>query len=398
MNAHNTSLTDLPRVAIIGAGVCGLGIGWRLAAAGCAVDIFDRGRAGRAASWAAAGMLAAGVECEPGEEQLLALTRLSQQLWPGFLRDLAAASRVDPEYRDEGTLVVALNHDDAARLRFNYEFQSSLGIDLEWLDGAAARQREAHLNPGTVAAVYSHNDHQVDNRCLVQALAEAFTAAGGQLHEQAEVTAVEIAGGALRGVRIGETLIEADTVVVAAGAWSRGIDGLPVEAQPPVRPVKGQMLALRMDPASPLIEHVVWAPNAYLTPRRDGRLIVGATVEERGFDPDMTAGGLFALLEAAWRVLPAIEELPVAETWTGFRPTSRDDAPILGPTAVDGLVMATGHHRNGILLAPVTADTVSRFILTGEVDDAIVPFAIDRFNAGRNTNATRTAAAGAGVQ
>jgi glycine oxidase len=165
-----------------------------------------------------------------------------------------------------------------------------------------------------------------------------------------------------------------------------------------VRPVKGQMLALRMDPAAPLISHVVWGPSSYLTPRRDGRLIVGATVEERGFDPDMTAGGLFALLEAAWRVLPTIEELPVDETWSGFRPTSRDDAPILGPTPVDGLVMATGHHRNGILLTPITADAVSQFILTGDLADEIAPYGIDRFNSGPNETTAAQTAAGVGVQ
>lgn len=391
MNTQKKSPHLRPRVAIIGAGVCGLGIGWRLAAAGCPVDIFERDSAGRSASWAAAGMLAAGVECEPGEEQLLGLTLLSQQMWPSFLRDLAAASSIDSGYRDEGTLVVALNHDDEARLRFNYDFQCGLGIELEWLDGAAARRREPHLNPGTTAAVYSRNDHQVDNRLLVQALTEAFVSAGGQLHENTEVTAVDIAQGQVRGVRVGDTLVEADTVVLAAGAWSRGIAGLPAEAQPPVRPVKGQMMALRMDPAAPLIEHVVWAPSAYLTPRRDGRLIVGATVEERGFNTDMTAGGLFALLEAAWRVLPTIEELPIDETWSGFRPTSRDDAPILGPTSVDGLVMATGHHRNGILLTPVTADAVSRFILTGELPDEIAPYGIDRFNTAPNKAAATRA-------
>ena len=394
---HNQTQAGRQRVAIIGAGVCGLGIGWRLGAAGCAVDIFDRGSAGRGATWAAAGMLAAGVECEPGEEQLLGLTRLSQQMWPGFLDELAGASHIDPEYRDEGTLVVALNHDDEARLRFNYDFQSGLGLDLEWLDGAAARQREPHLHPGTAAAVFSRNDHQVNNRCLVRALEEAFVSTGGQLHENTEVSAIEIAQGKVRGLRIGETLVQADTVVLAAGAWSRGIDGLPPEAQPPVRPVKGQMLSLRMDPAAPLIEHVLWTQNAYLVPRRDGRLLVGATVEERGFDPNMTAGGLFALLEAAWRVLPTIEELPVDETWAGFRPTSRDDAPILGPTPVDGLVIATGHHRNGILLAPVTADTVSRFVLTGELADEITPFGIDRFNAGSNEISTAPAVASTGI-
>jgi glycine oxidase len=146
-----------------------------------------------------------------------------------------------------------------------------------------------------------------------------------------------------------------------------------------VRPVKGQMLALRMDPGAPLLNHVVWMPKAYLVPRRDGRLLIGATVEERGFDDAITAGGIYGLLDAAWRAVPAIEELPIDEIWTGFRPGSRDDAPILGPSALDGLVLATGHHRNGILLTPITADAIAEHVLTGRVPAAIRAFGPARF-------------------
>jgi len=146
-----------------------------------------------------------------------------------------------------------------------------------------------------------------------------------------------------------------------------------------VRPIKGQMLALRMDAAAPLINHVVWAPGVYLVPRRDGRLIVGATVEEKAFDSTLTAGGLLALLDAAWRVVPSVEDLPIEEMWVGHRPGSRDDAPILGPGPLDRLVYATGHHRNGILLAPVTADAISRLVLEGTVEPVIRAFGIGRF-------------------
>jgi glycine oxidase len=146
-----------------------------------------------------------------------------------------------------------------------------------------------------------------------------------------------------------------------------------------VRPIKGQMLALRMDPAAPLLNHVVWAPGAYLVPRRDGRLLVGATVEEKGYDTALTAGGLLTLLEAAWRVVPAVEELPIDEMWVGHRPGSRDDAPILGEGPLAGLVYATGHHRNGILLTPITADAIAELVLDGAADPAIRPFSIERF-------------------
>jgi glycine oxidase len=361
--------------------VIGLAIGWRLAAAGCPVALFERGEAGHGASWAAAGMLAAGVEAEPGEAPLYALNRQSQELWPGFARELEAASGIELGYRDQGTLRVALTRDDAGELRFHCDFQRRLGIDLEWLSGAEARRREPHLHPGVAAAVLSRGDHQVDNRRLVAALRRAFIAAGGELTEHCEVAAVESTGGRVRGVRIGETERAADIVVLAAGAWSAAIAGLPPAARPPVRPVKGQMLALRMDAAAPLLAHVVWTPRVYLVPRRDGRLIVGGTVEERGFDAALTAGGIFALLEGAWRAIPAIEELAIDEMWVGFRPGSRDDAPILGPGGIEGLVLATGHHRNGILLTPVTAALVSRYVLSGEVDAAMRPFALDRFAA-----------------
>ena len=175
-----TGQSHKPSVAIVGAGVCGLGIGWRLAEAGCRVDVFDKGEAGRGATWAAAGMLAANVECEPGEEPLLALTLASQRLWPEFARQLSAAGGCDLGYRNEGTLVAALTRDEAEQLRNTYEFQRGLGLELDWLSGFEARQREPYLKPGVPAAVYSRLDHQVDNRALGRALRHAFVAAGGR--------------------------------------------------------------------------------------------------------------------------------------------------------------------------------------------------------------------------
>jgi len=326
-------------------------------------------------------MLAAGIEAEPGEAALYALNRRSQELWPSFAAELEAVAGLPIGYRDEGTLAVALTRDDVAQLHFHYDYQRSLGIALDWLSGAEARRREPHLHPNLAAAVFSPRDHQVDNRRMVTALRRAFLAVGGRLHEHSPVGAVEISGGRVAALRLGDTKHAADIVVLAAGAWSTEIAGLPRAAQPPVRPVKGQMLALRMDGAAPLLNHVVWTPKVYLVPRRDGRLIVGGTVEERGFDASLTAGGIFALLEGAWRAVPGIEELAIDEMWVGFRPGSRDDAPVLGRSPVEGLVLATGHHRNGILLTPVTAEAVSRFIIEGEVDEAIRPFAIDRFAA-----------------
>ena len=365
---------------IIGGGVIGLGIAWRLAHAGCSVTVYDRAEAGRGASWAAAGMLAAAVETEPGEEELLVLTLASQRMWPSFARELEAVSDISVGYRDEGTIVVALTRDDAEHLRHICDFQKSLGLELQWLSGAEARRREPHLRPGIPAAVWSPRDHQVENRWLTQGLGEAARRAGVVLREHVPVREVEVAGGRARAVLTDHGRDPADVVILAAGAWSREIAGIPSAHLPPVRPIKGQMLALRMDPSAPLLRHVVWAPRSYLVPRRDGRLVVGGTVEERGFDDTLTAGGLLALLEGAWRAVPAIEELPIAETWVGFRPGSRDDAPMLGPSGIDGLIVATGHHRNGILLTPITVETVSAYVLTGRLPEIVEPFTPERFS------------------
>jgi glycine oxidase len=369
-----------PNVAIIGAGVIGLGIAWRLAMRGVPVAVFDKGACGAGASHAAAGMLAACAEAEPGEEALVTLGRASQARWPAFAAELKQASGVDVGLRPEGTLVVALTSDDQARLNHQLVFQQKLGLPLQWITAAETRRREPHLAGKLAGAVFSPEDTQVDNRKLAAALRIAAEAAGASISEHQAVKTISNDAGRIDGIVLADgRKVAADVVVLAAGAWSRSIDGLAPELRPPVRPIKGQMLALRMDPAAPLLTHVVWAPGAYLVPRLDGRLLVGATVEEKGYDTSLTAGGILTLLEAAWRVVPAVEELPIDEMWVGHRPGSRDDAPILGTGLIDGLIYATGHHRNGILLTPITADAIAELVLDGAADPAIRPFSIERF-------------------
>ena len=369
-----------PNVAIIGAGVIGLGIAWRLALRGVPVAVFDKGASGAGASHAAAGMLAACAEAEPGEEALVTLGRASQARWPAFAAELKQASGVDVGLRSEGTLVVALTSDDQARLGHQLVFQQKLGLPLQWISAAETRRREPHLAGKLAGAVFSPEDTQVDNRKLAAALRIAAEAAGASISEHQAVKTISNDAGRVDGIVLADgRKVAADVVVLAAGAWSRSIDGLAPELRPPVRPIKGQMLALRMDPTAPLLTHVVWAPGAYLVPRLDGRLLVGATVEEKGYDTSLTAGGILTLLEAAWRVVPGVEELPIDEMWVGHRPGSRDDAPILGTGLIDGLIYATGHHRNGILLTPITADAIAELVLDGAADPAIRPFSIERF-------------------
>ena len=377
---HHPTRRDNPRVAIIGAGVIGLAVGWRLARRGAQVTIFDRSAAGGGASHAAAGMLAATMEAEPGEEALVELGRASHARWAAFAAELLDATGIDVELRTEGTLIVAVTADDRAQLMHHLALQQKLELPVEWLTASEVRRREPHLATTIAGAVLCAQDHQVDNRRVVAALLEAARLSGVTIHEHRAVAEIVTAAGTVTGIALEDgQQIPADVVVLAAGAWSRGIGGLSADCRPPVRPVKGQMLALRMDPSAPLINHVICAPGVYLVPRRDGRLLVGATVEERGFDGSLTAGAVLTLLESAWRVVPSIEDLPIHEMWTGHRPGSRDDAPILGAGPIPGLIYATGHHRNGILLTPITADLIAGLILDGVADPGLAPFGIERF-------------------
>jgi glycine oxidase len=370
-----------PMIAIVGGGICGLSIGWYLARSGKSVTVFDRGAAGRGATWAAAGLLAPGIEAEPGEEKLLPLLLESRDLWPGFARELESASGLAVDLRAEGTLAIALDRDQAEKLAFAFDYQRSLGFDMEWLGGREARALEPHLSPKVTAAVLSPLDAQVDNRKTALALIRAFKSAGGVLREQTPVDEILGDGKTVRGIRAGGEEFAASTVVLAAGAWSRGIEGIPDSARPPVRPVKGQMLALSMPVDAPLLTRAVAGEGAYLVPRLGGELLIGATVEEQSFDTALTAGGIYELLRRAREAVPGIHDLPIAEMWAGLRPASRDDAPLLGPCALAGLVIATGHHRNGILLAPVTARVIADFILTGRLRDDLRIFAPSRFAA-----------------
>lgn len=366
------------QVAIVGGGIIGLGIGWELARAGGAVTICERQRAGRAASWAAAGMLSPLVEAQVVEEDLVRLGLASAALYPEWVEELEACSGMCVGYRREGALKVALDRDDVGVLQHLFETQRRLGLEVEWLRGAEAREREPLLSPRVAAAIACAGDHQVDNRRMVEALSAAFCKAGGSLREQAPVERVEIREGRACGVWVGGELEEAEVVILAAGCWSATVEGIPECARPPVRPVRGQMLSVQMEQGVQL-QKVIWAPEAYLVPKGDGRLLLGSTSEEKGFDTRLTAGGLFSILRGAWEAVPGIYDLPVLETWTGLRPGSRDNAPILGKTPVEGLVLATGHFRKGILLAPVTARQVAALVLSGQTSPVIAPFQLARF-------------------
>lgn len=370
------------RVAVVGGGVCGLGIGWKLAKSGAEVTLFERGEPCREATCASAGMLAAYMELRPKEEHLTALGRESLRRWRDFAAELEADAGISVDYRDEGTLFVALDRDAAAHLRFLHQHQRDIGLPVEALSGYEARQREPHLSRNVVVALYSSEDHQVDARALGKALEVAFVRHGGILRTHTLVERVLVEDGHAVGVVANGERFGVETVVVAAGAWSGLLEGLPESAKPPVRPVKGQIVTLEQ-PSPPVLNHCIWAMVgplfSYLAPKSNGHLLVGATVEEMGFDKRVTAGGLLDLLRPAWETLPVLYDLPVLEIQAGLRPGSRDNGPILGATSIPGVFMATGHYRNGILFAPVTAEDVARVILTGETPETIRPFSMERF-------------------
>jgi glycine oxidase len=382
-------------VVVVGGGVIGLGIAWRAALAGMTVAVVDEAP-GRGASWAAAGMLAPVTEVHYGERPLLALNLAAAARWPSFAAEVEEASGQPVGYRPGGTLAVARDTDDNAALEDLYQFQRRCGLEVERLRSRECRQLEPGLAPSIRGGVLAAGDHQVDNRALVEALLAACQRSGvrlvsGRVAELSvdgdRVTGVVLAAGggppAPRSAPsrpVGEPL-PAGTVVLAAGCWSGGLGGLAAEALPPVRPVKGQLLYLRGPADQPLCSRNVRGLEVYVVPRGDGRVVVGATVEEQGFDTTMTAGAVHDLLRAALELLPDAAELELAETVVGLRPGSPDNAPMLGPAGPDGLVVATGHYRNGILLTPVTADAIAELLATGRVPEAIAAFSPGRFAA-----------------
>ena len=364
-----------PDVVVVGGGAVGLGVAWRCAAAGASVRVFDSS-GGRGATWAAAGLLAPVTEVHYGEEPLLALNLESSNRYPSFVAELEDASGVSTGYRQCGTLMVALDADENRAFDELYRFQSSLGLEVQRLTGRETRAEEPGLAPKVRGGIFVQGDHQVDNRALLDALRAACERAGAEIVADT-VKAVEVARGRVEAVvTASEGAVACGTVVLAAGSWSGSVEGLPPDAVPQVRPVKGQLLHLK---GEPLAHRNLRGVDAYLVPRADGRLVVGATVEERGWDTTVTAGAVFELLRAAYELLPGTAELELTEAIAGLRPGSPDNAPLIGPASVEGLLLATGHYRNGVLLTPVTADAIAAMVTRDEVPSWAEPFRPTRF-------------------
>jgi len=364
---------------IVGGGIVGLGIGWRLAQRSEPVTVLERGEAGREASSASAGLLAPATEVHYQEDINLALGLESIARYGEFVAELEGFTGESVDYRTQGAIAMALSADEAADLKALYEYQRSRKLPVHWLSGDGVRELEPGVSSFVTAGIQCDMDHQVDPRRLVHAIRTAFVKAGGTLLEHCEVTGMRLDGGRPT-VLAGGRELAARRLVIAAGAWSGLLPGLPEAVRPPVRPVKGQAFSVRCSTPD-FLSRLVRTPRCYMGPKSDGRIIVGATVEEVGFNRDLTAGGMYDLLRAAWEALPGVYELPIQEMWCGFRPGSRDNAPILGESGIPGVFMATGHFRNGILFAPVTAHYMSQLILEGRVPEVLKPFSPQRFSA-----------------
>jgi glycine oxidase len=387
-------------VVVAGGGVIGMAIAWRARQAGMSVTVLERDLAGQGTSRVAAGMLAPVAEVEFGAagRRLLELGLRSAGMWPAFAAELEARGGAPVGLMATGALLAARDEDDARELERQLDFRRSLGLSVRRLRASEARELEPALAPTVRLALEVPDDHSVDPRLVLAALRHACDAAGVRLREHATVARVEWegasgegasagggsgdgAGGRVTGVTLADgELVPAEQVVLAAGPWTERIEGLPPGAGVPVRPVKGQILRLR-DPAGPgLLRRVLRFRGGYLVPREDGRYVLGATVEERGFGLAPTAGGVYELLRDARELVPGISELEIEELSVGLRPGTPDNAPVIGRGAVRGLVWATGHYRNGILLAPLTAELVAG-VLADRDDPLLSACAPERFGA-----------------
>jgi glycine oxidase len=379
-------------VLVVGGGIIGLVTAWRSAQRGLATALVDPEPGGGAAQ-VAAGMLAAVTELHYGEQTLLALNLASARRYPEFAAELADLTGHDLGYRRCGTLAVALDADDRAHLRELHALQERSGLESEWLSGRECRRLEPMLAPGVRGGLRVDGDHQIDPRRLAGALVAACERAGVVFH-RVWADRLTVAGDRATGVVTSDgTVLEAGQVVLAGGSLSGRLAGVPEAALPPVRPVKGQVLRLTMPRAhGPLLSRTVRAVvrgnPLYLVPRESGELVVGATSEELGWDTTVTAGGVYELLRDAHELVPGITELPLTETRSGLRPGSPDNAPLLGPTGLEGLLLATGHYRNGVLLTPVTGDVMAHVLTTGELPEEGRPFTPRRFGAAALTQHT----------
>jgi glycine oxidase len=344
-------------VAIAGGGLIGGAVALELAQAGLSVALFEKGQPGREASWASAGILSPAPET-PGMIPMVPLGKASMALYPGFAANVEETSGQSVGLRSFGTVDALFSRDATRDLSTLIALHHGLGLKAEPLRPEEARELEPALSPDVEAAALRPDEASIDNRALTQAVLRAAQESGAQIFPDHEVEALWREGGRCAGLKLRKQSVPAKWTIIAAGCFSANIDG--VAAYAPVRPAKGQMVSLRADELK--IERVLWSEKVYVVPRNDGRLLAGATVEYVGFDKHVTAGSVHKILSAAIELAPGLANARIEETWAGLRPDSPDHLPILGPTDLDGLLIAAGHFRSGVLLTPITARLLREWI------------------------------------
>jgi glycine oxidase len=365
---------------IIGGGVIGCSIAWRLGQAGMRVIVVERGALGKEASWAAGGILSPLAEADRADE-FFHLCASSRSIYADFARELREISGIDSEYRTEGTIYLALTDEDEEELEERWRWQHQAGLNIKRLNPDCVHKLEPMINERLRWALKFPDDHQVDNRRLIKALELAARKAGVTFLTHTEVTSLALDGDQVRGVFTASNEFRSKTVVVAAGSWSSLIGGAPGFS---IKPIRGQMIAIEM--ADRLLQHIIYSRRAYLVPRYSGYVIAGSTVEDVGYDKRVTAGGIGSIIPRALEIAPGLADQAIVETWAGLRPKVscndfHDELPVLGEDArIRGLIFATGHYRNGILLTPITAKSISELILRGESSHNLAPFSPLRFH------------------
>ena len=368
-------------ILIIGGGIIGLSIAWRLIGIGKKVIIIDKKNLGKEASWAAAGMLSGRLDLKPCEKKLLPIFEKSHLAWPKFAEELENKSGKSIGYKKEGTLRVACDLHEEKKLKNNYDFLKNNKVNITWLSGDKIRDKEPYVSNNVLSGFFSPDDHHVNNRYILDALITILKKNKNNciFKENTEVEKIITNKNQVIGVKTNNEIIKTKEIIVCSGAWTSKIKNIEIK-EVPIRPVKGQMVCLKMPKGTSLLKHILWRENVYLVPRDNSDLIIGATEEEMGYDKSLTVGGIYNLLKIAREVLPAIEDLSIVESWSGLRPTSRDDAPIIGPSKkLKGLIYATGHHKNGILLAPLTSSVIKNYYLNGNIGNDFNNFEPGRF-------------------
>ena len=366
-------------VVIVGGGVIGLTIARALRQSGVRdVTLIERGQLGAEASWAAGGILGPQIEAHRAND-LFKLACASRDLYPAFANALRAETGVDVELDTTGALYLGFTEEDENELRRRFEWQTQAGLSVELLSAAEALSLEPCISSAVRCALRFPNDGQVENRKLLEALAMANGKLGVRMVTDCEVRALRVDHEKICAVETSLGVVSAPVVVLAAGAWTSLISS-PDASLPAIEmePVRGQMLCFKAVP--PIARHVIYSSRGYLVPRRDGRVLAGSTAERVGFEKSVTDEGINAIKSMALEIAPSIAGLPLVSSWAGFRPRAADGLPVLGPCdGIEGLFYATGHYRNGILLAPITGELIARAIVEGATPPLLNAFSLGRF-------------------